>query len=80
MNDLQILEDEISKLPTKTIRLFREYLSERYQLAQKERNAMHQLEQSTKSLTAFIINDEVNNTNITNAVINCSKQLEECIL
>jgi len=77
--DINIIDDEISKLHTRTIKLFKERVELAYMSAKKDRNAMKQLEDMNKKLETLILNDEIEFNNHCKAVIKCSKEISESI-
>lgn len=78
----QILEIEInkcdacvSKLPTETIRLFKQALTSHYNKAIKDHKYMQEMELMIKRYETFILQDEIQSSNDSNAVVNCVNKI-----
>ena len=70
----------ISSMPTKEKRIFNNALSSHFVKATKTGEYKKEFEEMLKKYETFILQDEIQSVNITNAVVKCSKQLEDSIL
>lgn len=70
----------ISKLPTKEIRLFKNALTAHYEKALKTGKYMQEFTSMIRRYETFILQDEIQSTNDSNAVVKCYRKIKESIL
>jgi len=69
----------ISKLPTKDIRLFKDALTTHYNKALKSGKYMQEFVSMIRKYETFLLQDEIQSNNDSNAVVNCAKKIKEIL-
>lgn len=70
----------VSKMPTKEIRLFKDALSAHYEKARTTGEYKREFELMIRRYETFILQDEIQSTNDSNAVVKYYKRFKESIL